>query len=278
MPVLAGLAFILGLNFFGCASTPPREQVPTPYGRAGPAQAKTFFPAKIKKVVVDAGHGGKDPGAIGKTIGAREKDINLDIARRLSKLLKDDGIEVVMTRSSDRFVSLSRRVDIANASGADLFISVHSNANRARSLNGFEVYYVSEKANDAKRALAAARSRPLRLKDAFFADNSLNLRAIVWDMIYTQNRGQAIELSRALCRAMADNLEVKILGVKGARFQVLWGANMPAVLIETGFLSNSSEERKLKNSFYRQKIAEAIEEGVRKYSWEAQLIAEAGRR
>ncbi len=245
------------------------------FGKATPAREKTFLSAKIKKVVVDAGHGGFDPGTIGRTTGVREKDINLDIARRLSKLLRDDGVEVVMTRNSDKFVPLPRRVEIANGCGADLFISIHSNANRVRSLDGFEVYYVSPSVNDAKRAMAAAKGGRLSLENAAFAGNSLNLKAILWDMIYTQNRGQSIALSRALCRAMDSNLEAKIRGVKGARFQVLRGAKMPAVLIEVGFLSNGSEERKLKNSFYREKIAQAIEEGVIEYSKGAQLITEA---
>lgn len=220
---------------------------------------------KIKKVVIDAGHGGSDPGAIGRT-GLREKDVNLDIAKRLSGLLKSRGIETVMTRSTDRFVPLAARVEITNCSGADLFISIHSNANRLRSLNGFEVYYVASSVDDSKRALNAARNMTLRLDNASFAANSLDLKATVWDMLYASSRAEAIELSRSLCRTVRDNLEARVIGVKGARFEVLRGTSMPAVLVETGFLSNYKEERMLKNGYYRQKIAECIADGIRNYA------------
>ena len=234
------------------------------------------LPLKIRKIVIDAGHGGNDPGAIGRT-GLREKDVNLDIAKRLSSLLRSGGVGVVMTRSSDRFIPLSDRVAIANNSGADLFISIHSNANRVRSLNGFEVYYVAGSVNDAKRAYASANNAPLNLDNAYFGGYSLDLKAIVWDLIYTNSRAEAIELARSLCRTMNSNLDARILGVKGGRFEVLRGVRMPAVLIETGFLSNYNEERMLKNSYYRQKVAQSLEEGIREYSHDTALTEIAQR-
>jgi N-acetylmuramoyl-L-alanine amidase len=217
---------------------------------------------EIRKIVIDAGHGGNDPGTIGRR-GSREKDINLDIAKRLNRVLSSEGVTVIMTRNSDRFIPLPVRVEIANKSGADLFISIHSNANRVRSLNGVEVYYVSTAVNDSKRAYAAAKSAALNLDDASFASHSLNLKAILWDMIYTSARAESIELSRSLCRSIGDTLDARIIGVKGARFEVLRGARMPAVLIEVGFLSNYNEERMLGNSYYRQRIAESIAQGIR---------------
>ena len=226
---------------------------------------------KIRKVVIDAGHGGVDPGAIGRT-GLREKDVNLDIAKRLSALLKSKGIEVVMTRPIDKFVLLDRRVSIANSSGADLFVSIHSNANRVRSLNGFEVYYVSSQVNDAKRASNSATRAILNLENAYFANYSQDLKAILWDMIYTANRAESIELARSLCRVISNDLGVRVLGIKGARFEVLRDVRLPAVLIEAGFLSNYEEERKLRNSFYRQKIAESIVQGIENYAWDCNLF------
>lgn len=220
---------------------------------------------KIKKVVVDAGHGGHDPGAIGKT-GLREKDVNLDIAKRVTGLLKAQGINVIMSRSNDTFIPLHRRAEIANDSKADLFVSIHSNANRVRSLNGFEVYYVAPSVSDSKRAYAAARSDKLNLDNAHFASQDLDLKATVWDMIYTYSRAESIELSRSICRITDKNMDCRIIGIKGARFEVLRGAQMPAVLIEVGFLSNHEEESKLKNSYYRQKIAESIVQGIEDYS------------
>jgi N-acetylmuramoyl-L-alanine amidase len=220
--------------------------------------------------VIDAGHGGEDPGAIGRS-GLREKDVTLDIAKRLSKLLKAEGIEVITTRSTDRFVPLSSRVEVANRSKADLFLSIHANANRVKSLNGFEVYYVSSSTDDSKRALIAAQDAPLDLDSSCFADSSLNLKAILWDMIYTNSRAESIELARSICKTIDRNSDTRILGIKGARFYVLKGVRIPAVLIEVGFLSNAGEERMLKNSYSRQKIAENIVEGINDYAQELVL-------
>ena len=241
------------------------------FKESSPQQRASVTTSKIKKVVIDAGHGGNDPGAIGRT-GLREDDINLDIGKRLSILLRTGGIEVVMTRTTDRFVPLSTRADIANNSRADLFISIHSNANRVRSMNGFEVYYIAQRVNDSKRALSTAQEVALNLDSSCFASRSLDLKATLWDMIYTSHRAESMELSQSLCKTMGSNLDVRIIGIKGAAFQVLRDVRMPAVLIEVGFLSNSNEERMLKNNFYRQKIAEAIAEGLLDYSKGAVLM------
>jgi N-acetylmuramoyl-L-alanine amidase len=228
--------------------------------------------SKIKKVVIDAGHGGTDPGSIGK-LGLREKYVNLDIAKRLSSLLKSQGIDVMMTRSTDTFVPLARRVAIANNAKADLFISIHSNANRVRSLNGFEVYYVSPNVSDSKRALYSAQHEALDLDRAFFAYSpSLNLKAILWDMIYTSNRAEALRLSQYVCRAIDNNLNTRVLGVKGGPFYVLKSVHMPAILIEVGYLSNYNEERLIRNSYYRQQITEGIAEGLRNYIRDSAFI------
>lgn len=237
-----------------------------------PRYAKgTRIPIRISKVVIDPGHGGNDPGAVGKR-GLREKDVNLDISKRLAKLLGDSGVRVVMTRSSDRFISLPRRVDIANDSDAELFISIHSNANRVRRVNGFEVYYVSPNLSDSRRALSAAKHSSLNLDKRCFASNSINLKATLWDMIYVSSRAESITLARSICRSIDRELETKVLGVKGANFYVLKGVHMPAVLLEIGFVSNPQEEALLKNSYYRQQIAEAIAAGVANYSQDYALM------
>lgn len=254
-----------------------KEQVLDVLFIGGYPLAGTGLPAiRLKKIVLDAGHGGTDPGTIGRS-GLREKDVNLDIAKRLSRLLQAEGIEVIMTRSVDRLIPLTSRAAIANRHKADLFVSIHSNANRVRSLSGFEVYYVSPSVNDSKRAYESAKESPLNLDNAYFSGSSLETKAILWDMIYTGSRAESIELSRALCRSLDKSLDIKILGVKAARFEVLRGAHMPAVLIEVGFLSNYNEERMLKNSFYRQRIAQAIADGITDYARGAVLL-EAARR
>ncbi len=248
-----------------------KEQVLDPFFKKGaPVPKETAAISKIKKIVIDAGHGGRDPGAIGKS-GLREKDVNLDIAKRVAGRLRSEGIHIVMTRSTDIFVPLDDRVEKANSSGAELFVSIHANANHVRSLNGFEVYYVAPSVSDSKRAYASAQANKPKLENASFASSKLDLKAVVWDMIYTYSRAESIELSRSLCVAMDKKVGSRIIGIKTGRFEVLRGAQMPAVLIEVGYLSNRNEEIKLKNSYYRQKIAEAIVEGILDYSKDLQL-------
>ncbi len=229
------------------------------------SQERPFARSRIRKIVVDAGHGGKDPGTVGRT-GLKEKDVNLDISRRLAKLLRDEGAEVVLTRSSDVFIPLGKRTEIANNARADLFVSVHSNANRVRSLKGFEAYYISTAAGDLKRALSSSDQMPEVDRVCFSETVPSSVKTILWDMLYTSNRAESIDVAKHICRTVGRNLNSKVLGVKSANFQVLRGTEMPAVLVEIGFLSNPSEEQLLKSTHYRQQVAEALVEGVREYA------------
>ena len=219
---------------------------------------------QIKKIIIDPGHGGKDPGAIGRT-GLKEKDVNLDIAKRIRKLLMQRDIEVIMTRETDEFVSLAERSRIANSKDVDLFISIHANANRVRRVHGFEIYYLSGKVDDSSRAFLTAKNIDPDIKDASFFQPTLDIKATLWDLIFTQNRAESIELAHYICHLVNDNLDIKVSGLKNACFQVLKKTRMPAILIEVGYLSNSYEERMLNNSFYRQQIAEAIASGIEGY-------------
>ncbi len=215
----------------------------------------------INKVVIDAGHGGKDPGAIGRS-GLKEKDITLDVAKRLRDEFEQRGIDTVMTRESNNFVSLSRRCNIANASGADLFISVHANANRARRIQGFEIYCLREASDSAINKLANSGDSEHFLKDLAFDHSSKNVRPILLDMIYTENRSEALGLARCISASATRELSLKNRGIKGANFFVLKNTYIPAILIEIGYVSNSAEERYLRSSFYRQQLAEAITKGL----------------
>jgi N-acetylmuramoyl-L-alanine amidase len=247
-----------------------RQVLESVFKQALPAAQVKRQPLKIKKVVIDAGHGGKDPGAIGKS-GLREKDVNLDIAKRLALLLKKEGIEVVMTRNTDTYIPLEKRVTIANGSRSDLFLSVHTNANRVRSLSGFEVYYVSPSVSDAQRALQASQQAVLNLDSSSYSSLTGNLKAILWDMIYNYNRAEAITLAHSVCSIANRCLEADVR-VKGARYYVLKGVRMPAVLIEVGYVSNSTEERFLKNHYYREKVAESIRDGLLRYAEDQALM------
>ncbi len=217
----------------------------------------------IGKIVIDPGHGGKDPGAIGR-FSLREKDITLDIAKRLKRHLEQARIDVSLTRSDDSFVSLWRRADIANKKGADFFISIHANAAHSRQAKGFEVFYLSEAVDDNARAIAAAENAFLKYEDSSFgyAKPSNSLEATLWDICYSENRRESIELAKCITRAAYEQLKAKDRGQKGARFYVLKGAKMPSVLIEVGFISNKQEAAKLKDSFYREKVARAIASGI----------------
>lgn len=227
-----------------------------PEKAAGPLYLK-----EIRSIVVDAGHGGKDPGAIGKQ-GLREKDVVLDVARKVERELGRCGLSVTTTRSSDEYIQVAGRPEIANKMKADLFVSIHANANLSRWIEGFEVYYLTEAVDDDARALAAAENAPLEIEDTGFSGRFASLKATLWDLVYTENRRESIELAHFISKSVSRRMSLKTLGVKGAPFAVLKGSRMPAVLVEIGYLSNRDGEKNLRDPQYRQAMAEAIAEGI----------------
>ena len=214
----------------------------------------------LRTIAIDAGHGGHDPGAQGRS-GLKEKNVNLDVARRLRDLLTQDGFRVVMTRYDDRFIPLYGRTAIANREGADLFISVHANASKRRSVAGFEAYYLSEATDDQARALEATENAVLPQEVG--REVSRETEAILWDLLYTENRAESSDLAMQICRGMAGSgLLSSSRGVKSARFAVLKGSRMPAVLVEVGFITHAGEEARLRDAGHRQRIAEGIRRGI----------------
>ncbi|MDD5449980.1 MAG: N-acetylmuramoyl-L-alanine amidase, partial [Candidatus Omnitrophica bacterium] len=207
---------------------------------------------------LDAGHGGYDPGAIGRD-GIKEKYIVLDITRRVKRLLEDEGIEVILTRDSDNFVTLSRRSEIANRSGADLFISIHANASKTKRLKGFEIYYLSEALDDTARATHAAKNGSIEAQKG--RPSSFVVNTILWDLELTEDRRNAIELGNSIL----DTMDVAKRDIKSARFIVLKGSRMPAILIEGGYISNKEECAELGSEEYRAKIADEIATGILRY-------------
>ena len=222
---------------------------------------------KIRRIVLDPGHGGKDPGAIGRT-GLYEKDIVLDVTMKVKDELERKGIDVIMTRDSDRFIPLNERAEIANKNRADLFVSIHTNANRRRWIRGFEVYYLSEATDDNGRALAASENSVLKYEDSSFAKHTKNLDAIIWDLTFTENREESIELAGFICQEADKRLNLKSNKVRRARFYVLKGAEMPAVLVELSYLSNRWDEKNLMDSYYRGELAKGVAEGIASYKYE----------
>ncbi len=234
--------------------------------KAGKERGAFLRPVRI--VVLDPGHGGKDPGAIGKN-GLREKDVVLDVATKVQQELERCGVVVYLTRDDDRFIPLAERPKIAARKKADIFVSIHANATRSRWIEGFEVYYLSNAVDDNARALAAAENAPLELEDGHFLE-SVSLKAILWDMIQTENRKESIELARDLGDVVSSSMNLKMLGVKGAGFAVLKGSYIPSVLVEIGYLSNRDGERKLRDPQYRKRMAESIAAGIMKFKFYAE--------
>jgi len=218
----------------------------------------------IRKIVIDPGHGGDDPGAIGKT-GLKEKDLVLDISKRVKEKLAENGVDAVMTRDRDKFIPLAKRSQIANESGADFFVSIHANAAKLKGARGFEVYYLSNAVDDNARAVQAAEDSFLKFDDSSFLHRNTDLEATVWDLVYTENREESIELAKHITKAVDDSTSLKNRGVKSARFAVLKGTQLPSVLVEVGFISNAVEEKNLKTSAYREAVACAIAKGILDY-------------
>ncbi len=219
--------------------------------------------ANMKKatVMIDPGHGGKDPGAIGN--GIFEKDIVLDIAKRVCRMLKEAGIKVYMTRDMDKYLSLKGRCNLANKILPDVFISIHANASRNRKAKGIEVYYVSEKIDDTNRAVVSKENSALQFENNSEADPEL--KTILWDLIHTENRAESLRLAKTIAHNISIIMHSPNRGAKGGPFYVLKWVNVPSVLIEVGFLSNPTEAEKLANPSYREKIASAIFNGLLSY-------------
>lgn len=249
------VAFVVcaSLLLVGCSSlkAPPGALLKPPPRLVSPERLP------VRSVVVDAGHGGHDPGAMHH--GLKEKDLTLDIARRLRTQLRGHGLLVTMTRETDDFVALSRRPGVANRMAADLFVSVHINANRSRHVSGVEVYYPRESSVDAEAAF------PPHVEPAEVALPTTTIRRVLWDLVLSRTRRDSARMALQICRAMRARLGVRCRWVRGARFVVLREARMPAVLVEVGYLSNRPEASRLASPAYRQTVAQAIAEGLLAY-------------
>ncbi len=215
----------------------------------------------IRRVCIDPGHGGRDTGKVGPD-GLLEKDVNLQIARAIGRHLQDDlGLEVVMTREDDRLVPLEKRTEIANASGADLFISVHCNSWFGERAGGFEAYFLAPARSASARALA-------RFENAAggeaHAGPQGDVEFILWDLVQNEYINESSTFAEFIQREVDRRIGIRSRGVKQANFKVLQGARMPAVLIETAYLSNPDEARLLADPDFHERIAEGIVEAVRR--------------
>ena len=246
-------------NLGAIAETAPVREIP---------RHETPKKFSIRTIVLDPGHGGKDPGAIGRRKRIKEKDLTLVLAKKLKERLEREGMEVILTRNNDTFISLSRRAEIANSKKADLFVSVHINSSRSRSLHGFECYYLSDATDDSARALEAFENSSIKVGEGASLEHSAGLDKTLWDMTLTENRKESSELAGRICNAIESNVVMGNRGVRSARFYVLKHTHMPSVLIEAGYLSNRYDESKLKDYGYLDRVADAVAKGILKYKME----------
>lgn len=217
---------------------------------------------KVRRVIIDAGHGGHDTGAIGPT-GVREKDVALAVVLKLKDKLEALGLEVVLTRDDDTFIALDQRTRIANKEHGDLFISIHCNAAPSKNLRGVETYTLNTSSNRYSVRLAARENAT--------TERGINdLQYILADLATKANTGESQRLAESVQRSLIRGLSkeykgVRDLGTKEALFVVLLGAKMPSILVETSFLSNPEDEQRLASEEYQQSLADNVAEAVESF-------------
>jgi N-acetylmuramoyl-L-alanine amidase len=219
-------------------------------------------PRDVSRVVLDAGHGGKDTGAVGSA-GVVEKDVTLDIVQRAARALSSMGIEVLLTRDDDRFVSLEERTARANAFGADLFVSIHCNASENRSRRGVETWVLDTTRDEIAARVAARENHTTQAASA-------DVAAMLNGMRLADQAARSTRLARLLERSAVATLRLRYPGandggVHPAGFYVLVGARMPSALFESSYLSNSIDEQRLATDEYRQLLADAVANAVKAY-------------
>lgn len=226
---------------------------------------------KVFKIVLDPGHGGDDPGAIGRSSGLKEKDVVLVVAKELATLLeKEPGVEVYLTREDDRFIYLYRRAEIANQIGGNIFISIHANAAPSRKARGVETFVNSMDFEGEGAEWVAGEEN----KSVEYEDISGEAKALLLDMIQNKYKSESNDLAHSIQKRLSEATGLEDRGVKKAPFRVLRWAAMPAALVEIGFLSNVWDENELRKDDFRKKIAQGILDGLRDYLKKIELITE----
>ncbi len=246
-------------------SSPDKVTTPIPGNeKVGPGDLARQLALGVKRIVLDPGHGGKDFGAPGYIKGVHEKYVVLDIARKLKRMIeKELGCEVFLTRDSDRYLTLEERTAIANTRNADLFVSIHTNASKDSRAHGIETYYLNLATDEEAIRVAA-------MENATSRKNISDLQAILNDLMKNAKIQESTKLASFVQRSLYGQIHafykpVQNKGVKQAPFYVLLGAQMPAVLVETGFISNPVECKRLIDPAYQDHVCRAIVNGIRDY-------------
>lgn len=233
-------------------------------GKLPPGAIARQLALGVKRIVIDPGHGGKDYGAPGYLKGVHEKDVVLQIAKRLARKVESGlNCDVVLTRTTDRYLTLEERTAIANTQNADLFVSIHTNAIRDKRAYGIETFFLNL-ATDDDAIMVAAR------ENATSAKNISDLESILNDLMQNAKISESSRLAAMVQREMCQHLKksyshIRNKGVKQAPFYVLLGAQMPALLVETSFISNPRECKRLTSAKYQEKLCDGIVRGIRKY-------------
>ncbi|MCE5271122.1 N-acetylmuramoyl-L-alanine amidase [bacterium] len=258
----------------------PEPEVRRPAATAPPAARETAAAAprsdlekkareyRIETVMIDPGHGGKDPGALGSRYRQREKDIVLDISRRVVAHLKKSGLglRVLITRDSDILPPLLKRGEMANMADAGLFVSIHCNANRKSSVRGTSTYFLDAAKTDEERATAMLENAALKHEvEAQGEQGKDDINLILQDMAQNEFLRESKDLSTFIHRELVRALDLPDRGIKQANFAVLRGAYMPAALIETAYISNPQDEGLLRDGSFRERLAGAVADGIIKY-------------
>lgn len=223
---------------------------------------------KVRTIMIDAGHGGKDPGAVAN--GLQEKKLNLRMAKILGGKLKDQGFEVHYTRTGDSFIPLEERTAMANAKNADLFISIHCNAHKDKTAKGLEVYYLNL-ATDAQAVRVAARENGVSAKK--ISDMQFILSDLMLNSKINESRQMAALVEEETLRVMRPKYSLSSHGSKGAFFYVLTGARMPSILVELGYLTNPAEAARLNTDAYLETMAQGLTRGVLAYKKKLERFA-----
>ena len=226
----------------------------------------------IRRIIVDAGHGGHDTGAIGPR-GVREKDVTLAMAKKLAARLRASGFEVTLTRTDDRYLKLEERTAIANLARGDLFVSLHTNANPRRDRSGVETYFLNVTDDRYARRLAARENGTMDLEES-----PGDVTRILTDLNSTSSAGASRTLARQVQKEITARTRqaqgpVRDRGVKSALFYVLLGARMPAVLVETAFISNRAEEQRLASPAYQQLVADGVARAIVDFAGRSRVAA-----
>lgn len=241
---------------------PRRSEAPPRRTENASSEAKRWM---LDTIVIDAGHGGHDPGAVAN--GLREKDITLRVARKLGSHIEEKlGIDVVFTRDDDRFIALKDRGKIANAKGGKLFISLHVNSARSAQAHGTETYFIGLHKSEAARSTMERENSVIHLESNPEQYKNMNEGALIrMELTQSAYMRKSEELSSLIEDQFSDRVGRKSRGVKQAGFYVLWGASMPAILVELGFLTNRNEARFLSSEEGQEYMASAIFRAVRAY-------------